>query len=255
MAITIVADGSNNTGTTSVDHVSVTMPGTLLDGDYLVSVVCCERATATPGVPAGLSGAWTTLDNGANTDFAWFMGGIPLTPADSGVTVTSTVSGGNTRRQAIGYTVLRGTDYAHIVTATGTYTANGTGVVTAAAPNVTPAANDCLLYSLMAACNTVTPYIRTQSVNAPYSDSGSNGFFDTSTSTTSNNAIVHGASRQISGGSGVSQSGATFNDTTSPTPTKFSWIAATLAIPPSDLWLPPVAHIRNRAAVMRSTNY
>lgn len=232
MSTTVEATPHNNSGSTSVDHVEVAMPAGILDGDVLILHVTAERATAVPTVPTGLANALTTISNTAGTAMSWYMGYAPVGPGDSEAVVSSFIPPGDgsvVRRQAIGGLLIRGCVFDDIVTALGTYTANADGVVTATGPSVTPDTDDSLLVGIMASCSNVTPYVRTKTANSPYTQA----YYDSSTSAASTNAEVTAGYRQLSGGGGASQSGCVFQDTTTPTPTKFHWIAATLAIGPS----------------------
>jgi hypothetical protein len=248
MSVSVLAQGSVDGGSSSVPSLTMTLPASLADGDVLLTLITAERATSTPSAPTGLSNASTTLSNTANTTMAWYAGYTVLGTEDSSTDITSTMSGGLSRRMAGGFIVLRGCDLATIVTAVGSYTENGTGVVTATTGSVTPTVNDSMMVALMASCSNVSPYARTQSVNAPYSQQ----FFDISTAAASTNAIVHGASQLLSGQSGVLTAGATFNDTTAPTPTKFAWIGFTVAIGPSSFWFPGVPLVTPEQAPMRA---
>lgn len=225
---TLVGSFHNNTGSSSAASVSVTLTSCQA-GDLVVALVCIERSTATAGTPVtGASNSFTSDANTANTSMAWSYSHYTLVAADitaGSVTLTSTCST-STRRQAIDALVFRG--QSDLAFQGGTFTQNADGVVTATAPSITPADDDATIVCLLASISNVEPFIRTQSVDSPYTVRGNDG----STSASSTNAYVTGASRALTGGGSSSQTGATFNDTTSPTPTKFHWFAGTYAVGP-----------------------
>lgn len=216
-----------NSGASAATSVSVTLTG-VQEGDIVVAVVSIERATATAGTPTtSVGNAFTSDANAADTSMAYSFSHHTILDGDAPAgecAITSTVSGGLTRRCAIGALVYRGT--AGVAFQGGTYTENGNGVVTATAPTITPGEDDCTLVSLFALISNVTPYARTQSIDSPYTIQGNTG----STSTTGSNAFIAGAVQGLTGGDATPTAGATLNDTTSPTPTKFNWIAGTYAI-------------------------
>lgn len=224
---TYVGAFASDSGPSAATSVSVTLTG-VQEGDLVLAAVCIERATATAGTPVTTAGSTFTVDDaGADTTMAWSFAHHVLLDGDApggSCTITSTVSGGLTRRCAIDAVVFRGTTSVDFVG--GAYTENGTGVVTATAPSITPGEDDCTLVSLFASVSNVAPYQRTRSIDAPYAIAGDDG----STSTSATNAYATGATQGLTGGDGVSQDGATLNDTTTPTPTKFAWIAGTYAV-------------------------
>lgn len=216
-----------NTGASAATSVAVTLTG-VQEGDIVLACVSIERSTATAGTPVtGAGTAFTSDANTADTSMAWSFSHHTLTDGDvtaGSCTITSTASGGLTRRQAIAALAYRGTT--SVAFQAGTYTENGTGVVTATAPSITPGEDDCTIVCLFATISNVTPYERTRSIDSPYTIQGDDG----STSTSATNAYVTGAVRGLTGGNGASQTGATLNDTTAPTPTKFNWFAGCYAV-------------------------
>jgi hypothetical protein len=241
MATSHFSSNAVDTGASSATTVADTLPASLTNGDVLVCVVSAERATAIPGTPTGLANTWTVINAASNTDGSWFLGFVTLTAADSSVTFTSTVSAA--RRMALGWSIVRGGDSTAVTSALGTYTANGTGVLTATAPSITPASNDSMLVSVWANTDSVTPFSRTQTIAGT---GFTQRFFDQSTAAASNNALVGGGTRQIAAGGGSSQTGGTLTDSS----TKFNWIAATVAVPPLPLGASPNAQPMNVGVAM-----
>lgn len=229
-----VAQNSADSGTSSVGTLSVTVTG-VAPGDLVLCAVSMERSTATPGTPVTPAGNSFTVESGApvtGATMAATYAHYTLQSADvtgGSATISSTASASATRRQTIGALVYRG--WTNFRFTLGSYTENGTGVVTATTPNITPTFDNAHLIGGIALVSNVTPYQRTQSVNSPYTMRVNDG----STNTSNTNAYIGLASQAITGGSGVSQSGATYNDTTTPTPTKFAWIGGTWSVSAADL--------------------
>lgn len=224
----VVGSFTGDTGSSSTASVSCTLTS-VQAGDLVVCAVSVERSTATAGTPVtGVPNTFTSDANSTGTTMAWSYSHYTLVSGDitaGACTVTSTVST-STRRQAISCTVFRAWNSVAFVG--GSYTENGPGVVTATTPSITPNQDNATLVAGITLCSNVTPYIRTQSVNSPYTMGGNDG----SSSASATNAYVGTATYTLTGGNGSSQSGGTYNDTTLPTPTKFAWYAGTWAVEP-----------------------
>src|SRR6266536_239767 len=197
------AAASANTGATSQTAVAVTVPttgpgGTVVAGDRALVVVAAERSLI-PSLPAG----WTSIDGAASgsATMAWRFAWKNLVSGDIGASVSSTVT--TARRMAMAVIVF-GNALDPIATAA-TFTQNGAGTATATLPNATPAGADAMLASVLVAISSLSPFARTFTPAATWTEQAENG----STSTSSSNAFVHVDVKAITGSAGVLQTGDT----------------------------------------------
>lgn len=200
MATSFIAAATGNTGGSSALTVSTVMPGAAIVGDLAICAVSAERGL----VPSLTSSGWTVLDATADTTrMASTVAWKRLTAGDLG-TLTAQVE--TARRMAITVAVIRGgQDLVAGDVQVGAFVTTGTSTTTAAFPGITPTAGDALLVAVGAMTPRVEPYQRTWTPGSGWTERANTG----TTSATAINAYSYCATRQVSGGSGVSQTGMT----------------------------------------------
>lgn len=219
MTIGIRGTASGTTGSTaSATTVSVTVPAAAQAGDVAYLACHAERTTDPTGVPAG----FTVMESGViNSNSDVWVGRKVLTSGDLGATWTFTQAAG--RRMVAGLVVLSGAG-----TGAPDLAWNGAGAAGASdtaleTPSVTPTTASPMLLSILLAISTVTPFVRTLTTPAGWTQDVNVGA-PVSTSSDPYLVISH---RQITGGSGVAQAGPTY---TSDQP-QTNYGALTLAVP------------------------
>lgn len=226
MAVSFIGSISTSTGTASSLTVSGTIPGTVAVGDVAI-VTCSGERDLVPTMGFPTAGYTSVEAATSGTLMTSQKGWKRITAGDLGGTVSGTVA--TSRRMALAVAFYRGAadpafTHAGIII-------NNTGVVTAVCPNITPAADNAMLVAMMAANNNVSPFIRTYTSGAGWTERVD----VSSASTTANNATCYLAEKLLTGGTGVSQTGDTITDDTA---TKFAHYSSTAALVPQGVVVP-----------------
>jgi hypothetical protein len=226
MAVSFIASISANTGTASALTVSGTVPGTVAVGDVAL-LVCSGERDLVPSISFPTAG-YTSVEAATNaTSNTSQKGWKRIAAGDLGGTISGTVT--TSRRMGLAVVFYRGANDP-VFTHSG-LVINDTADVTAEHPNISPLANDAFLVSMMASNNNVSPFQRTYTSAAGWTERVE----ASSQSTTANNATAYVADKLLVGQSGVAQTG---NVVTDASGTKFTYYASTASLTPQGTVLP-----------------
>lgn len=220
MGITYITSAQAHADTASVASLTIQIPAEVQYGDIMLLTVGSERS----GLPtltapsAGLTTVEALVNATANSSTkAWKR----INFDDLGGNVVASMAAN--RRMAMALSFYRGAKDP-VFTHTG-LVVNSNGDLTAEHPAVTPAENDSMLVSMMAAYNSVSPYPRTYT-----SAAGWNQRVESKSSAPANdNGFAVHADKLLSGGAGVSQTGNVVTDADQ----KFIYYATSVVLAPA----------------------
>lgn len=245
MPTTLRAFASNtNTSAGSAFSTSITLPtsgpgGTVAIGDLVLIAAISERTEIPTVSYAGTSTGVNIIRSTGNTNYgsviAWRR---ILTSSDLGASVSMSNTAG--RRQTLGVIVIAGAQ--DPVITSGVNAGIGPSVTTDTAPAVTPTAADAFLVAIMSYLPySGTLYGRTSTVASPYTERvDAMGAY-----TGGSNPGIAIATQQLTGGSGVSQAGATWTVSES----NFNAIADTITLLPATVTSAPDLTLTDKGAL------
>lgn len=226
VAFVAAASSSNASSTTSI---SAAVPAGAVAGTLIVAITCAERGI----VPTwtGVSGFTDILAVADGTNISVRISWKIAQAGDNSATLNATV--GTARRMAMGILVFSGADdVTSVLSSPTTATAQASGVLTNTTPNITPDEADCMLVGLWLAVKQSTPWTMSGTPSAGWTER----IDICSTSASSANGEVYAATKLLSGGGGVSQTGLTVTQDTNTL-----YFNATLSVEPGSANVQPTA--------------
>lgn len=177
----------------SQNTIAFTLPGSIPDGSMLW-MINCANATCTVSSISNITETQEDAQVVGTTTWA-FLHSAPVGAAESGLTVTITIS--NSRKQAVGWVIVTDVEAAENIKA---YVGDNTVDAAATFPSITPTVDNAFLISLVAGQHPSTTTITADSDWAPLDGSafGTAGVPEQS---------AHVGHLQLATGSGTPRSG------------------------------------------------